>query len=304
MSSYFLYAVTVLIWGTTWLAITFQVGQVSPAVSVCYRFALASGLLWLVCEIRRWPLRLPLGVHVRLATQGIFLFSLNYLFIYTSEQWLASGLVAVVFSGMVLFNALGSWLFLRQPPRLAVMVGGLLGVVGIGLVFWPQLSVTGEHWMWGLIAASLGAFSASVGNLVAAHPTLQVLPVWPRSVWSMAYGALFSAGVALVQDAAWQPSWSWGYGLSLLYLAVFGTVLAFGAYLTLLGRLGAARAAYVSVVVPLVALLCSSWFEHLSWSWPMVLGMGLCVLGNVLVLMPNPANWLSRRCLREKQVNC
>jgi drug/metabolite transporter (DMT)-like permease len=194
--------------------------------------------------------------------------------------------VAIVFSTIIIMNVLLGALFLRNPILPRVVAGGLLGVAGLALVFSPQLASvrasTGQS--LGLALSFAAVLSASIGNIVAARNQRAGLPVVQTNTFGMAYGALATLAIALLRGVPFVFEPTAGYVLSLLYLAVFGSVIAFGTYLTLIGRLGVDRAAYIGVVFPLVALVLSALFEGLSLPPIALAGVALVVGGNVLVL--------------------
>jgi len=281
-----LYLLTTLIWGSTWLAITFQLGVVAPEASIVYRFGLASLFLMGYALWRRLPMRYRLRDHAFIALQGMFLFCLNYITVYLAEQRLASGLVAIVFATLTLCNVVLAAVFLRNAIQPRVVLGGLLGIVGLTLVFWRELaglSFAGE-WRLGVGLSLAAVLSASIGNIVAARNQRAGLPVVQTNAYGMAYGALATLGIALLRGVPFAFDPSPGYIASLLYLAIFGSVVAFGAYLTLVGRIGVARAGYVAVIFPLVALGLSWLFESLQLNLQVLLGVLLVAGGNVLVL--------------------
>jgi drug/metabolite transporter (DMT)-like permease len=214
------------------------------------------------------------------------LFCLNYIATYSAELTLASGLVAVVFSLLAVGNVVGMRVFFGQPVRSSALLGGLFGVTGVALLFWPDLRAVagGSASLAGLGLALLGTLSASLGNMAAVHNQRSGMPVIPVIAWAMLYGAGFDAVYSMFTHQAFIISPTAPYLLSLLYLSVFGSVLAFAAYLTLMARVGADRAGYALVSVPVVALLISSWLEGLHWTPLMWAGVALVVFGNVLVL--------------------
>jgi drug/metabolite transporter (DMT)-like permease len=287
MHNSLLYLITVFIWGSTWLAIKFQLGVVSPELSVAYRFGLSATILLVFSLLRRLPLRFGWRAHAFMALQGLFLFSLNYILVYLAEGVLTSGLVAIIFSMIVILNVVFGALFLRNPVRVNVVLGALVGFAGLTLVFWPELSSFdfSSQRALGVVLTFLGAASASLGNIVSARNQRYELPVVQTNAFGMAYGALFMLILALFRGAQLTFDPSVGYVLSLLYLAVFGSVIAFYTYLTLLGRIGPDRAAYVTVLFPIIALLLSTLFEGMSWSLPQLVGVALVLLGNAVVLV-------------------
>src|ERR1700704_1988118 len=284
MSNLNLYVITVAIWGSTWLAITFQLGTVPPSVSVVWRFALSALILLSYALWKRLPLRFSPRDHFWMALQGLLLFGINYVLTYLSEQYLVSGLVAVIFSLMVFLNIIGMRVFFGRPINGIGFLAATLGVVGVGLVFGPELSSfspSGKEPLGALFAAAAMTI-ASLGSMVATHN--QRMPVLQVNGFAMMYGAIFVALYAAFAGDRFAFDWSFPYVASLLYLALFGSVLAFGAYLTLMKRIGADRASYSAVAIPVVALVLSTLFEDIHWQAPMVLGVGLCLTGNVLML--------------------
>lgn len=287
MNNTLLYITTVLIWGSTWLAITFQLGTVPAELSVAYRFALASFILFIYSLIRRLPLRFSWRDHRFFALQGLLLFSLNYILIYVAEIYLASGLVAIIFSMIVIFNIIFGPIFLRNPIRIRVVVGGIIGLIGLTLMFWPELSMLNlsSQRATGLILAICGTLSASLGNIVSARNQRHDLPVVQTNVFGMAYGAFVMLLLAILKGSSLTFDFSAEYVLSLLYLSLFGSVIAFGTYLTLLGKIGPDRAAYVTVTFPIIALLLSTLFEDLVWTLLQICGVLVVIIGNVIVLL-------------------
>jgi drug/metabolite transporter (DMT)-like permease len=286
MSNLGLYLCTVLIWGSTWLAIKFQLGQVAPAVSVAWRFAAAALMLLALARWRRMPVRFDARTHAWLALQGLLLFGINYVLIYLAEQSLASGLVAVTFSLIVLCNIGFLRLFFGMPMKAHALGGAVLGIAGVVLLFWPDLaglSFSTQRRL-GLVCAVLSTVAASLGNMVATRNHRQGVPIISGNVWAMGYGTLFVAAYAVLSGAHFSFDFSLPYVASWLYLALFGSVFAFLAYLTLLGRIGADRAGYSGVATPVVAMILSTWFEHLEWNAYLLGGMALCLAGNLVVL--------------------
>lgn len=281
-----LYVACVLIWGSTWMVITFQLGQVPPAVSVAYRFALAATMLLAYCVVRALPMRFGLRDQRWLVLQGLLLFGSNYVLVYLSETHISSGLTAVIFSSMVFWNIIGMRYFYATPMRPAALLGAALGVLGVAIVFLPELTISSADGR-GLLGFGYGlgaTVSASLGNITAARNQRHGLPVVQQNAYGMLYGALLVTLFACLTGQALVYENTASYTLSLLYLALVGSVLAFGAYLKLLGRIGADRAGYITVAIPIVAVVFSTLFEGFRWHPATVLGIALCVLGNLLVL--------------------
>jgi drug/metabolite transporter (DMT)-like permease len=295
-----LYLIPVLIWGSTWLAIKFQLGVVAPELSIAYRFALAASILLIYSAGRRLSLRFNIRQHAFMALQGLLLFSLNYFLVYLSEEHLTSGLVAIIFSMIIIMNVLFGALLIRNPIRGQVLLGAVIGLSGLLLIFRPEIAefdLSGARAL-GVVMAFLGVISASLGNIVSARNQKHALPVVQTNAFGMAYGSLIMVGFAVVRGAPLTFDPSFTYVSSLIYLALFGSIIAFTSYLTLLGRIGPDRAAYVTVLFPIIALILSTLFEDLQWGAPQFIGALLVLLGNAIVLTKRDALRMSKRVAR------
>jgi drug/metabolite transporter (DMT)-like permease len=286
LSNLQLFIAAVTIWGSTWLAITFQLGKVAPEASVFYRFLLASLILFGYCLARRLPLRYSRREHLWIALFGLLMFSVSYIFVYYAEEHVVSGLVAVGYSASPMLGLIGMRVFFGTPMTRLLIIGSILGMVGIALVFWPEFAkLQGDRdTALGAIYTIVAVLVSALGAVVAQRNNNAQLPLWQTMAWGMLYGSLFALGVTLAVGKRLDFEPTLPYVLSLLYLAVLGSVLAFGAYLTLLKRVGAARAGYIGVMVPIVALVISALFEKFQWHALTWLGIAVSVAGNVIVL--------------------
>lgn len=285
------YLLTVLIWGSTWFAIRFQLGTVDPSLSLVYRFGLAACLLFAWCLIRRVQLRFTAREHLAMAAQGLCLFSVNYLLFYWCTGLITSGLVAIIFSTVIVMNIVNGAVFLKKPVQGIVLLGALIGLVGITLVFWHEIVAAqavspqaSDKIFKGLGIGLVATFFASLGNILSARNQAHKLPVLQTNAFGMAYGAILMVLYALVMRVPFTFEWTVSYVGSLLYLSIFGSIVAFGAYLTLVGRIGADRAAYATVLFPLVALVISSIYESFQWTPLALAGVALVLIGNVIVI--------------------
>jgi drug/metabolite transporter (DMT)-like permease len=283
------------VWGTTWYAIVHQLALSTPEFGVTVRFALAA---LLVCAVAAWrgeSLRLPARAQPWLALQGAFMYSLSYLCVYHAEKHVPSGLVAVGYSAAPLLAGVGAWALWRAPLGRRFLVGGALGVLGVALIFWPEIEHTRARPTvpLGLLFTAGAVLLSAVGSLASAHlARSQRLPFWSSMGVSMGYGAALSAlNLALTgqpmptASILQSPLW-WG---TLLYLAVAGTVVAFAAFLTLQQRVGPGRAATVGVMTPVLALAVSTAFENFVPDAFTAAGVLLAVWGNVWMLQGQPA---------------
>lgn len=287
----FLYSLVVLIWGTTWIALKWQLGLVPIALSIGYRFALAALVMFALLAWQRKLVR-PHGRAVWLvAAQGLCLFCLNFVCFLHASELLPSGLVAVVFSTSVLWNALLARVLLRRRIAPQVIGGGALGMSGLLLLFWPQVASQADNapTLIGLAWAFVGTLCFSSGNMLSAALQGRGLQPAQTNAWGMAFGALLLFGYCIAVGMPFVFDPSPRYTGALLYLAIPGSVVGFTAYLTLVGRLGPERAAYSTVLFPIVALNVSWLFEDYRWTATALAGLALVMLGNVLVFRRKPA---------------
>ncbi|MBI3346307.1 MAG: DMT family transporter [Burkholderiales bacterium] len=278
----FLYVLVVLIWGTTWIALKWQLGTVPIALSIAYRFGLAAVVLFAWLLWRR-QLVVPRGKALGwVLAQGLCLFCLNFVCFLNASQTVASGLVAVVFSSAALWNALLARVVHGRVIAPQVLAGGVLGLAGLVLLFWPEIS-GGHATAAGLAWALGGTLCFSTGNLLSAALQGEGLKPVQTNAWGMAVGTVILTAYALVAGVPFAFDSSARYVGALLYLAIPGSVIGFTAYLTLVGRLGPERAAYSTVLFPVVALNVSAWAEGYVWTAPALIGLVLVMAGNVLV---------------------
>jgi drug/metabolite transporter (DMT)-like permease len=286
MNNAALYALTVLIWGSTWFAIEFQLGSIAPEVSLVYRYGAASLLLFAWSRIRGLNLRFPLRAHAWFFLLGLLLFGVNYVIAYRSQIYITSALAAIVFSSMVWMNIINARLFFGVKAGRGVLFGALLGAIGMFYLFAPQISEVSftDTVFFGSFLALLSALIASFGNMVSQATQKAKLPVVQTNAWGMLYGTLITAAIAIVNGHEFNFEWSVAYVGSLAYLTVFGSIVAFGAYLTLLGRVGAHKAGYAMVMFPVVALVLSTLFEGLAINATTIIGTLFVLAGNLFVL--------------------
>jgi len=286
MNNLSLYLATVLIWGSTWLVINYQLGVVAPEVSIAYRFAIAALTLFAWSAIRGLNLGFGFFAHRRFLMMGMFLFSLNYIATYSAQQYIPSALNAVVFTTIMWMNVLNTRLFFgtRVEPR--VYVGAALGMLGLVTLFWPSIGTINlsDRTLLGAGISLSGAALASLGNMVSHQAQREGLPIVQSNAWGMLYGTLFTTAVAVLRGLPFNFEFTPLYMGSLLYLTVFGSIFGFGCYLKLLGRIGPHKAGYANVMFPVVAVLLSVLFEGLEVDLELVLGIALVLAGNLSIL--------------------
>jgi len=281
-----LYVVTVLIWGSSWLAIKYQLGSVDPMVSVAYRFLLASAISWLYCRFSGRLMRYSLRDHGFMFLQGASLFALNYWLFYLSELTLTSGLAAVIFSTIVVMNMMNGVLFLKNRLELRVVLGAGIGLFGIIVVFWSEVTdfESGSENLFAVSLAVLATLLASLGNIASARNQRKGIPVVQANTFGMTYGALLMLVLSWATGREFTFEVTLPYVSSLVFLSVFASIIAFWTYLTLLGRVGVERAAYATLIFPLVALGFSTVFEDYQWTASAGIGILLILAGNLLIL--------------------
>lgn len=291
MQQTILYLLTVLIWGSTWIAIKMQLGHVPTEWSVTYRFGLAGLLLLAFCIAIKRSLKFSFRQHLRMAIQGIFMFALGYWLFYLGSIYITTGLVAIVFALIVFFNLVNARIFLKTPIEKMVLIGGLLGLFGLIITLWSKLQAiqaSEDSVILTLIGAGLVASAtlvASWGNIIASSNQRTGLPTIETAAIGMLYGTVFMSIIAFSISGWPTIDLSLKYVSSFLYLTLFGTIVAFLAYLKLIKDMGPSRAAYVFILTPIVALLISTIYEDFSWSPGVFIGIALVITGNMLAII-------------------
>ncbi len=286
MSNSFLYLVTVIIWGSTWIAINYQLGEVASEVSIVYRFALAALCLFVFCYFKKLSLQFSARQHIQLFAFGLTLFGCNYYLLYNAQAHINSALTSIAFSTLMMVNILNARIWFKTHISSQVYFGGALGLIGITTLFWPQISNVNiaNNTLLGLVLCMVGVLFASVGNMLSIKNQHNNMAVLPATAWGMFYGALFMFLITLSQGQEFNFSFTWSYIGSLLYLSIFGSVIAFACYLTLLARIGAHKASYATIMFPAVAVVISTFFEGFTWDIFTFSGLAMMFVGNLVVL--------------------
>jgi drug/metabolite transporter (DMT)-like permease len=282
-----LFSICSLIWGTTWFVIKFQVDSTSPIVGVFYRFLLATILMFIINIVFiKKNLRYPWAIHKFFMLQGLFNFCLNYILTYISEKHINSGLVALTFTALIYFNMLGMRVIFKREISKNVIYGAVLGFIGIFFLFWKEIVNfnADQFTLFGIVIGIIATFCASIGNMFAYKNHILKIPVMTFNAYGMLYGTIFSLIIGLIRGENFTFPTTHSFMFSLLYLSLFGTVIAFWAYQTLVGTLGADRAAYTSIISPVIAVLISIIFENTFFTPQLFIGIILCFLGNLLAL--------------------
>jgi drug/metabolite transporter (DMT)-like permease len=283
----FLFLSTVLVWGSTWIAIAMQAGPVPALVSVFYRFGSAA-VIFLVALALMGKLKLPEPRHrLFIVLQALCLFSLNFLCFYNSTRYIPSGLNAVVFSLATVLNAINARLFFGDPISGRALIAGALGVCGVALLFGRDLLLSFDaNAAKGVALALLGTTFFSLGNMVSRRNSAAGLSPITSNAWGMAVGALVLLGLTLATGTPLVAPPDARYLAALAYLSIFGSVIGFTTYLMLVARMGPAKAAYLTIVSPIVALTLSTLFEGYRWTPMAAAGLALTLIGNLVMFAP------------------
>ncbi|HDR2793513.1 MULTISPECIES: DMT family transporter [Enterobacter] len=290
-----LYGLVVVIWGTTWIAIFLQQGPVAAPVSIFWRFAVACAIMMIVLVALRRLRKLSLQDHLFCIIQGCCVFCFNFWCFYTAAAHINTGLESVIFSMAVLYNAINSFIFFGQRPPARFWTAAALGLIGIITLFWDDLLASGwsASLLTGIGLSALGTYGFSLGNMISMRHQRNGLETMTTNAWAMLYGTLVMGCIALIRGDSFAPEWTVSYIGALLYLALFGSVIAFGAYFTLVGRIGAGKAAYSTLLFPLVALSISTVYEGYVWHVNGIIGL-LLILGGNMVMFTKPETWFRR----------
>ena len=289
-----LYFIVLLAWGSSWFAITFQLGDVAPQVSIVWRFLLASFILFLWCYFRGLKLSFSWREHLSWLLLGFFLFCINYVCAYFGTFYLASGLICLIFSTLTLFTVFNGFIFFKKPIRLPILFGAIVGIFGLSIIFSNEISAT--QWslesgvVKGFLWMLLATFFASIGMLLSGQLQARKMPLVQSNAFSMLYGSILIIAYIAISDISFSIDTSLTYLASLIYLAVVASAIGFGVYLKLVGNIGADKASYVNIFTPTIALLLSTFYENYQWSWVGLIGVLLIIFGNIIVLYAKPAN--------------
>jgi drug/metabolite transporter (DMT)-like permease len=288
MRSAVLYVLTVMIWGSTWLAIEFQLGVVAPEVSLVYRFSIAAILMWAYCLIKTLPMQFSGKNHGFFMALACCNFGFNYLILYWAQNYLTSAMTSIAFSTLLIMNIVNTRIFFGKPIAPRIFLGAALGLAGIVGLFWQDLKTLdfASEAIVGLVLSLGGTFVASLGNMTSVRNSKNNIGIMQGNAWGMLYGAIFLMAFALFNGSKFNLDTGLPYIASLLYLSIFGTVIAFACYFALLKDIGPEKASYSVVLFPVVAVTLSMMFEGFVWQTSTVIGFVLVLSGNVIVLTP------------------
>ncbi|MGB0495117.1 MAG: DMT family transporter [Kangiellaceae bacterium] len=289
MNNFSLFISAALIWGSTWIMITFQLGEVEPLVSVIYRFTLASAVLFIFSYFRNKQFHFSRFEHFMIFIQGVLLFGFNYWLTYLGITKINSSLAAILSTSILYFNVVFARIILKDKINRNVLVGGAIGFAGILIIFLPETQIDNmtslnNNIISGVLLVLFASIFASLGNIVSSKTQRMKLPIIQTNALGMGYAAVLLSVIASLSGLNFSFEYSVGYISSLIYLSIFGSVLAFGAFLTLLGRIGPDKAGYISLIYPVIALIFSTVFEDYQWSLWGVIGVFIILFGNAVAM--------------------
>ena len=283
-----LFTATVLIWGTTWIAIAFQLGPVPVLVAVFHRFALAALLMLPALALLRKLTPVDWRQHRFILLQGICLFSMNFICFYNATRFIPSGLVSVIFSLATIYNAVNARLIFGDRVRPRALLATALGAAGLICLFAPELTghEVNADALKGMGLAALGTLFFSLGNMVSRRNSAAGIPPLTANAWGMGYGALILLAIIAATGTPMMAPEPGRYTWALIYLSVAGSVIGFTTYLMLVQRMGTGHAAYATVCFPVIALTASALWEGFVWTPLAIFGLGLTLAGNAVMFLP------------------
>lgn len=292
MNNLILFISTLLCWSPTWYLIKFQFGVVDPLISIFYRFLIASAIVFIFLILLKKKLSFNLNQHLWFLLLGVTLFSLNYIFFYLANTYLISGIVTIAFSTILIMNILGERIYFNIKSSKQTLIAAGFGIIGILIIFEKELLnfKVEDKTHIGIILSFIATFWASSGNLIHQKNFKDKIPFVQSIAYGMLYGSIFTLIVAKFRGAELLFDYSFSYISSLLYLAIIGSVVAFYLYLKLLESIGSARAGYMGVVMPIIALIISTIFEGLQWTNNLIFGLPVLIFGCVLILNQKSKN--------------
>ena len=257
--------------------------------SVFYRFFLSSIIILVFCVLKKINLRFSLKEHFFIAALGVSLFNINYVLFYLSTVHLISGFVALCFSSILFLNVINNIIFKGKFPKIMTLVGGFIGTLGLLFIFYDEIInfELSKSTSIGILLGVLATYFASIGNLISEYTSKIKLNVVAVTGYGMLYGSITLLIYLLMTGTELNFDFSYRYIISLLYLSIFGSVFGFILYLSVIKNIGANDAAYIAIIMPLIALIISTIFEGMIWNLYLYIGSFLVLFGNILILKKN-----------------
>jgi drug/metabolite transporter (DMT)-like permease len=286
------FAIFTAIWGSTWIVIRDQLGTVPPQWSVAYRFIIAAAAMALVARWKGESLRLGKGAVLPMLFLGFAQFCVNFNAVYLAERHITSGVVATIFALFLIPSTLLAWAFLGHRPTRRFLWSSLVAIIGIALLFvheFQQHAARAGEIMLGIGLTLFGMVGAASANVFQAREEIRRFPLFSMIAWSMAAGALMNVAFAFAMTGPPVFDSRPRYLLGLLYLALPASVLTFSLYYPVVRKIGPAKAAYSSVLVPIIAMAFSTALEGYRWT-PLAIAGAILALGGMVGALSRPRN--------------
>lgn len=289
MATALLYALLCLIWGSTWLAIRIGLADLAPFWSLAARVVLALVFVLTLGWIRKTRYAVPSALRGKLILVSLLLYPINYGLVYWGEQYVTSGLTAVVFSCMPFFVAMLSWKMLpNERPGLTSVAGLLVGFCGLITIYWDQLSLGDTQRVLGMAAISFSALVSGYAS-VSIRRDLGKIPPVALTMWTLLAGALVIPVYALGLEGLDVGRITVPGLSSIVYLSVVGSGLAFVVYFRLLSQLSALTMSLITFITPIVALTLGALFDQEILTLRTEVGIGMVLVGVLLATRKAPA---------------
>ncbi|OGC81084.1 MAG: hypothetical protein A2W07_03540 [candidate division Zixibacteria bacterium RBG_16_43_9] len=274
----FLFAVLCLIWGSTWLGIKIGLEDSPPFLSAGFRFLIATLFLFIWAKKKGIKFSEYKAQAFKILIPGFFMYYLSYSLVYWGEQYINSGLTAVLFATLPFFVAIFATLFLKEEKLNWFRLFGLIiGFSGILLIFRDSLSLKGDNLFYGMVGIILSAGFSAYASVRVKRDLHTVEPV-VISVFQMGLGTILLLGSGFLSERITDFKLTYKSVGALLYLSFFGSAFAFMSYYWLLKRIEVTKLSLIAFITPIVALI-------LGW---LVLGesiSGYLISGTVLVII-------------------
>lgn len=275
-----------LIWGSTWLFIKLGLSDLPPFTFAGIRFVIACSILFTIVAARRLPLPRTRADWLLLATTGVLSFSLNYGLLFWGEQYISSGLAALLQATIPVFGLVIAHFYLPKEQMTPVKIFGVvMGVVGVGVIFSNQLSVAGPRALAGSAALIVGSACAAYANVLVKARGANLNPA------ILAGGQMFFGLIPLLligiplEGNPLNFHWTRMAIISLFYLAIVGSVVAFLLYYWLVQHMDVTKTMLVALVTPVIAVTLGVLVLNEELNWRTFAGGAMIISGIGLIVL-------------------
>lgn len=287
----FPFMLVTLIWGSTWIVITGQLGVVPPSWSVAYRFLVGAAAMFAYAAWRGERLLLSGPAWGFAALLGLAQFAFNFNFVYRAEQHITSGLVAVLFALLIVPNTLMGRLFLKTKVEGRFLAGAGIAIIGVGMMIlheYRAADVGPGAVLLGTALTLAGVMSASAANVMQGTKIARAQSMAVMIAWAMLFGALGDAAYAWVTTGPPTVEPTAAYIGGVLYLGVIASAVTFPLYFNIIREVGPGQAAWSSVLIPIIAMGFSTALEDYRWAPLAIAGGAVALVGLVIAVAKRP----------------